>query len=103
MELVGIASSVSLYQHIRTGSDGTLQKCEEILKRNESVLRLVEEVGNASALVVDWDNPDLDDQRPHQRRVYRELVPEIYRCLHLLCTISNEKLGSFYSRLLRAI
>ena len=80
-----------------------LQKFEEILKRNESVLQLVEAVGNASMLVVDWDNPELDDQRPHQQRVCRELVPEIYRCLHLLWTLSDGKLGSFYSTLLGAI
>ena len=80
-----------------------LQKFEEILKRNESVLELVEAVGNASVLVVDWDNPELDDQRPHQQRVCRELVPEIYRCLHLLWTLSDGKLGSFYSTLLLTI
>lgn len=74
-----------------------------MLKRNESVLQLVEIVGNASLLVVDWDNPELDDRRPHQRRVCRELVPEIYRCLNLLWTLSDGKLGSFYSTLLRAI
>ena len=73
-----------------------------MLKRNEPVLQLVEAVGNASILVVDWDNPELDDQRPHQR-VCQELVPEIYRCLHLLWTLSDGKLGLFYSTLLRAI
>jgi hypothetical protein len=59
-------------------------------------------VGNASMLVVDWDNPKLDDQRLHQR-VCWELVPEIYRCLHLLWTLSDGKLSSFHSTLLRAI
>jgi len=63
----------------------------------------VEVVGNVSVLVVDWDDPELDDQRPHQLQVCRELILEIYRCLHLLWTLSDEKLGSFYSALLRAI
>ena len=81
MGLIGI-------RRIRTYCD--IQKLEEILKRNESVLRLVEAVGN---VVADWDNlnPELDDQRPHQQRLCRELVPEIYRCLHLLWTLSDEK------------
>ena len=85
------------------GIDGALQKFEEILKRNKSVLHLVEAVSDASVLVVDWDNPELDDQRPHQQRVCRELVPEIYRCLRLLWTLSDAKLGSFYSSLLYTI
>ena len=63
----------------------------------------MEAVGSASMLVVDWDNPELDDQRPHQQRVCLELLPEIYRCLHLLWTLSEGKLGSVYSTLLRAI
>ena len=33
----------------------------------------------------------------------RELVPEIYRCLHLLRTLSDGRLSSFHSTLLRAI
>ena len=60
----------------------------------------MEAVGNASVLVVDWDNPELDDQRPHQRQVCEKLVPEIYRCLYFLWTLSDGKLGSFYSTLL---
>ena len=63
----------------------------------------VEAVGIASKLVVEWNNPELDDRRPHQRRVVRELVLEIYRCLHLLWTLSDGERGSFYSTLLRAI
>ena len=55
----------------------------------------MEAVGNASILVVDWDNPELDDQRPHQQRVCQDLVSEIYRCLHLLWTLSDGKHGSF--------
>ena len=75
--------------------NGALQKFEEILRRNESVLQLVEAVGDASVLVADWDNPELGDQRPHQQRVCQELLPEIYRCLHLLWTLSDEKPGTF--------
>ena len=40
---------------------------EEILKCSELVLQLVEAVGNASIFIVDWDNPELDDQCPHQQ------------------------------------
>ena len=36
-----------------------------MLKRNESVFQLVEAVGNASMLLVDWDNPELDDPNVH--------------------------------------
>ena len=71
--------------------------------RNKSVLQLVEAVGDASMLVVDRDDPELEDQRPHQQRACRELVIEIYRCLRLLWTLSDGKHGSFYSTLLRGI
>jgi hypothetical protein len=64
---------------------------------------LVEAVGDASVLVVDRDIPELDDQRPHQQQVCRELVPEIYRCLYLLWTLSEGTLGSFYSTLLHTL
>ena len=52
-----------------------------MLKRNESVLQLVEAVGNASMLLVDWDNPELDDQRPH---------------------INNECVGNWYPKTIAA-
>ena len=59
----------------------------------------MEAVGNASVFVADWDNPELGDQRPHQQRVCRELLPEIYCCLHLLWTLSDGKAGTFNSTL----
>ena len=72
-----------------------LQRFDEILKRNESVLRLVEDVSNAIVRYVDWDDPELNEQRPHQRRVCQELLPAIYGCFYLLWTLSEGKLGSY--------
>ena len=77
------------------GINDNSQKFGEILKRNESVLQLVEAVGNASIFIVDWDNPELDDQHPHQQQVCRELVSKIYCCLHLLWMLSDGKHGLF--------
>jgi hypothetical protein len=70
-----------------------LQKLDDILKRNESVLQLVEDVGNAIVLVIDWDDSELNEQRPHQRRVCQKLLHEIYCCFHLLWTLSEGNLG----------
>ncbi|KAJ7744551.1 WD40-repeat-containing domain protein [Mycena olivaceomarginata] len=64
-------------------------QCEAFIARNESVLRLLEEIGQASILVADWDDPDLDEDRPNQRRIYNDLLPLIYQSLHLLWTLSE--------------
>ncbi|KAJ7460497.1 hypothetical protein B0H11DRAFT_2198967 [Mycena galericulata] len=63
MGLVGIARS----------------KFERFITQNESVLRLVEEVGRASALVADCDVPELDRERPNQRRVSQALSKQLSR------------------------
>ncbi|KAL0957198.1 hypothetical protein HGRIS_003290 [Hohenbuehelia grisea] len=77
VELVGLLGSV----------------IEEVIKRNESVLRLVETIGQASVLMADWDDPDLDSQRPHQQRVYEALLPAINQSLRLLWTLSEGNIG----------
>lgn len=41
---------------------------------------------------------ELESQRPHQPRVCQELVPEIYRCLYLLWTLSDGKLAKRLSQ-----
>ncbi|KAJ7862119.1 WD40-repeat-containing domain protein [Mycena olivaceomarginata] len=66
---------------------------EGFITCNESVLQLVEEVGQASVLVADWDDPELDGDRPNQRRVYQVLLPVIYQSLHLLWTLSKDNLA----------
>ncbi|KAJ6456305.1 hypothetical protein DFH09DRAFT_1505558 [Mycena vulgaris] len=77
MGLVGIASS----------------KFEQFIARNESVLGLVEEVGRASVFVADWDDPELEEKRPTQRRVSQALFSAIYQSLHLLWTLSADNLA----------
>ncbi|KAJ6542377.1 WD40 repeat-like protein [Mycena vulgaris] len=77
MGLVGIASS----------------KFEQFIARNESVLGLIEEVGRSSVLVADWDDPELDEKRPNQRRVSQALFSAIYQSLHLLWTLSADNLA----------
>ena len=54
----------------------------------------MEDVSNAIVLYVDWDDPELNEQRPHQRRVCQELLHAIYGSFHLLWTLSEGKLGS---------
>ncbi|KAJ7436685.1 hypothetical protein B0H11DRAFT_2256016 [Mycena galericulata] len=66
---------------------------EGFMERNEDVLQLLQEVGKVSVLVADWDDPELDDCRPKQRQVCQELLREIYRCLHLLWTLSEGNLA----------
>ncbi|KAJ7899506.1 hypothetical protein B0H14DRAFT_3852819 [Mycena olivaceomarginata] len=82
MGLVGIARS----------------KFELFIAHNECVLHLVEEVGRASVIVADSDDPELDGERPHQRRVSQALFSAIYQCLHLLWTLSQNSLVKQLSR-----
>ncbi|KAJ7728304.1 hypothetical protein B0H14DRAFT_3618605 [Mycena olivaceomarginata] len=82
MGLVGIARS----------------KFERFIAQNESVLRLVEEIGRASVLVADWDDPELDRERPNQRRVSQALFSAIYQSLHLLWTLSENNLTKQLSK-----
>ncbi|KAG6824398.1 hypothetical protein H0H92_006972, partial [Tricholoma furcatifolium] len=65
---------------------------DSLLKRNESVLLLVEELNQVNALVVDWDNLSHVEHQPqaHRGRVCRELLPEIGQCLNLLQQLSQE-------------
>ncbi|KAG6825446.1 hypothetical protein H0H92_003674 [Tricholoma furcatifolium] len=64
---------------------------DSLLKRNESVLLLVEELNQINTLVMDWDNSSLIAHQPHRERVCRELLPKIYQCLNLLQQLSQEK------------
>ncbi|KAJ7789990.1 hypothetical protein B0H13DRAFT_2521561 [Mycena leptocephala] len=82
MGLVGIARS----------------KFERFIAQNESVLRLVEEIGRASVLVGDWDDPELDRERPNQRQVSQTLFSAIYQSLHLLWTLSENNLTKQLSK-----
>ncbi|KAJ7439533.1 hypothetical protein B0H11DRAFT_1883930 [Mycena galericulata] len=66
---------------------------ERFIDRNEAVLQLLEEVGKASVLVADWDDSELDEYRPKQQQVCQGLLREIYRCLHLLWTLSEGNLA----------
>ncbi|KAJ7871989.1 hypothetical protein B0H14DRAFT_3439202 [Mycena olivaceomarginata] len=66
---------------------------EGFIDRNEAVLQLLEEVGKASVLVADWDDSELDEYRPKQQQVCQGLLREIYRCLHLLWTLSEGNLA----------
>ncbi|KAJ7753280.1 quinon protein alcohol dehydrogenase-like superfamily [Mycena olivaceomarginata] len=75
MELVGLVSS----------------RFQEFIDRNESVVQLLEEVGKAGVLVEDWDDPVLDDFRPNQRNVCKQLLPEIYQCFYLLWALSSDQ------------
>ncbi|KAF7358377.1 WD40 repeat-like protein [Mycena venus] len=62
---------------------------EKFLARNEAVLELLEDIGQASVLVADWDDPELEKDRPNQRRVYQPLLRAIYQSLHLMWTLST--------------
>ncbi|KAG6828453.1 hypothetical protein H0H92_007938, partial [Tricholoma furcatifolium] len=42
---------------------------DALLKRNNSVLLLVEQLGQANVLVADWDDPSLVELRPNQERL----------------------------------
>ncbi|KAG6805725.1 hypothetical protein H0H92_014256 [Tricholoma furcatifolium] len=64
---------------------------DSLLKRNESVLHLIEELNQVNVLVMDWDNPSHLESQPHRERVCRELLPEISQCLNLLQQLSHEK------------
>ncbi|KAG6808070.1 hypothetical protein H0H92_005520, partial [Tricholoma furcatifolium] len=64
-------------------------KLDNLLKRNESVLLLVEELNQVNVLVMDWDNPSHVKYQPHRERVCRELLPEISQCLNLLEQLSQ--------------
>ncbi|KAL0959202.1 hypothetical protein HGRIS_014481 [Hohenbuehelia grisea] len=57
------------------------------MKRNEVILGLVEDVGMACTFIVDWED---SDNRPSQRRVYEELLPEITSCINLLWALSGQ-------------
>ncbi|KAG6807637.1 hypothetical protein H0H92_006856, partial [Tricholoma furcatifolium] len=64
---------------------------DSLLKHNESVLLLVEELNQVNTLVMNWHNLSHVEQQPHRERVCRELLPEIYRSLNLLQQLSQEK------------
>ena len=50
----------------------------------------------ASVFISDWNNPELDKNRPNQLQVSEVLLPEIYQCLHLLWTLSNATLSACF-------
>ncbi|KAG6806267.1 hypothetical protein H0H92_011988, partial [Tricholoma furcatifolium] len=70
---------------------------DNLLKHNESVLILVEELNQVNMLVMDWDNPSPVEHQPHREHVCRELLPEIGKCLNLLQKLSHEKVLSVES------
>ncbi|KAG6810017.1 hypothetical protein H0H92_013703 [Tricholoma furcatifolium] len=64
---------------------------DSLLKRNESVLHLIEELNQVNVLVMDWDDPSYVEHQPYRERMCRELLPEISQCLNLLQQLSQEK------------
>ncbi|KAG6824742.1 hypothetical protein H0H92_005963 [Tricholoma furcatifolium] len=63
---------------------------DNLLKHDESVLLLVEELNQVNVLVMNWDNLSHVEHQPHRERVCRELLPQIYKCLNLLQQLSQE-------------
>ncbi|KAG6809365.1 hypothetical protein H0H92_000537 [Tricholoma furcatifolium] len=69
---------------------------DALVKRNNAVLLLIEQIGQASVLITDWDNdddPSHIELRPNQERVCRELLPEILQCLNFLQQLSQSHHG----------
>ncbi|KAG6826653.1 hypothetical protein H0H92_014963, partial [Tricholoma furcatifolium] len=62
---------------------------DNLLKRNESVLLLVEELNYINLLIMDWDDPSHVEHQPHREHVCQELLPEIGQCLNLLQQLSQ--------------
>ncbi|KAG6826712.1 hypothetical protein H0H92_014772 [Tricholoma furcatifolium] len=69
--------------------DVGVTQLDNLLKRNESVLLLVEELNQVNMLVMDWDTSSHVEHQPHRERVCRELLPEIYQCLNFLQQLSQ--------------
>ncbi|KAG6827494.1 hypothetical protein H0H92_011547 [Tricholoma furcatifolium] len=61
-----------------------VSELDALLKRNESVLLLVEQVAEANTRLSDWGNKSFDKLRPHQQKVLEMLLPEILECLNFL-------------------
>ena len=64
-----------------------------MVNRHKVIEQLIDDVGQASMLIADWDDPELDEQRPQQQKVLGELIPEIHGCIDLLRMLSTQGLG----------
>ena len=64
-----------------------------MVNRHKSIEQLIDDIGQASMLIAEWDNPELDEQRSHQQKVRGELIPEIHGCIDLLRKLATEGLG----------
>ncbi|KAG6808213.1 hypothetical protein H0H92_005021, partial [Tricholoma furcatifolium] len=69
-----------------------VSELDALLRRNDSVLLLVEQLAEANTRISDWDNEAFDKLRPHQQKALERLLPEILECLNFLHRLSQADL-----------
>ncbi|KAG6827136.1 hypothetical protein H0H92_013054, partial [Tricholoma furcatifolium] len=89
---MGLAQLNAVATAVMAIVDIGVAELDALLRRNDSVLMLVDQLANANMRVADWDDITFDKLRPHQKQVLQVLLPEILECLNLLHQLSQAHL-----------